>query len=183
MPAGRRSWPAASRWRPGGALPEPESAERGEATRRSMLASLLSLSVAVRQWRRRAPPGRGAAERGEVTKRSVLASLLSLSALWAPGRRRAPPRRGEIKAAVLAALVEVDYYEDRDTGRPVDPGARGARSVGLSYREIQRRVRAAYPGGAKVSMKTIRSYARDAKQNGSAMPRRRPYSARRKSVH
>ena len=180
---GLLSWSATSRWWRRGTLPERESAERDEVRKRSILVGLLSWSAASRQWRRGTLLERGSAERDEDRYRSTLASLLSLSALWMPRRRAAPPRRGAVKEAILAALVQIDYYEDRDTRRPVDPGARGARSVGLSYREIQRRVRAAYPGGGKVSMKTIRSYARDAKQDGYVMPRRRPYSTRSRSVH
>ena len=106
----------------------------------------------------------------------MLAGLLSSSAAWLPWVRRRP-RRGELKTAIMAALTHVDYYEDRDTRRPVDPDTPGARSVGLSYREIQRRVQVEHPGG-KVSIMTIRSYARDAGQEGRAMPYRRPYSKR-----
>lgn len=149
-----------------------------------MLASLLSLSAASLPWGRKAPPpDRKPSERGAVRAQSMLASLLSLSMAWMPQRRGDPPRHGEVKAAIMAALVEVDYYEDRDTRRPVDANTPGARSVGLSYREIRRRVRAAYPGGGKVSMTTIRSYARDAKEDGRAMPYRRPYSTRSKTIH
>ena len=106
----------------------------------------------------------------------MLAGLLSLSAAWLPWARRRP-RRGEIKTAIMAALTHADYYEDRDTRRSVEPDTPGARSVGLPYREIQKRVRAEYPGG-KVSISTIRSYARDAKQEGYVLPYRRPYSRR-----
>ena len=80
----------------------------------------------------------------------------------------------------MAALIHVDYYEDRNTRRPVEPNAPGARSVGLPYREIQKRVQAKHPGG-KVSIMTIRSYARDAKQEGQVLPYRRPYSKRARS--
>ena len=107
----------------------------------------------------------------------MLAGLLSLSAAWLPWTRRRL-RRGEIKTAIMAALTHTDYYEDRDTRRLVEPDAPGARSVGLPYREIQKRVRAEHPGG-KVSILTIRSYARDAKQEGHVLPYRRPYSRRR----
>ena len=107
----------------------------------------------------------------------MLAGLLSLSAAWLPWTRRRL-RRGEIKTAIMAALTHTDYYEDRDTRRSVEPDAPGARSVGLPYREIQKRVRAEHPGG-KVSILTIRSYARDAKQEGYVLPYRRPYSRRR----
>ena len=115
----------------------------------------------------------------------MLSGLLSISAagwlrpwsrLGRPARER--PRRGEVKAAILALLVQVDHYEDRDTRRPVAPGTPGARSVGLSYREILRRIRAEYPGG-RASILTIRSYARDARQSGAEIPYRRPYSKRR----
>lgn len=180
---GLLSWSLASRWWRLETPPERESAERDEARKRSILLGLLSWSAASWQWRRETPPEREFAERDEARKRSLLAGLLSLSALWMPGRREARPRRGAVKEAIMAALVHVDYYEDRDTRRPVDPGTPGSRSVGLSYREIQRRVRAAYPGGGKVSITTIRSYARDIKQDGHAMPYRRPYSARRKTLH
>ncbi len=107
----------------------------------------------------------------------MLAGLLSLSAAWLPGARR-HPRRGDIKTAVMSALTHADYYEDRDTRRSVEPDASGARSVGLPYREIQKRVQAEYPG-SRVSILTIRSYARDAKQEGYVLPYRRPYSRRR----
>ena len=162
----------------------PEPSERGEARPQSMLASLLSLSATALPWRRRTPPpDREPPERGETGAQSMLGSLLSLSATWIPRRRRVVrPRRGEVKAAIMAALAQVDYYEHPDTHRPVDADTPGARSVGLSYREIQRRVRAAYPGSRKVSMMTIRSYARDAKGEGRAMPYRRPYSTR-KTIH
>ena len=180
---GLLSWSLASRWWRHETPPERESAERDEARKHSTLLGLLSWSAASWQWRRETPPEREFAERDEARKRSLLAGLLSLSALWMPGRREARPRRGAVKEAIMAALVHVDYYEDRDTRRPVDPGTPGSRSVGLSYREIQRRVRAAYPGGGKVSITTIRSYARDIKQDGHAMPYRRPYSARRKTLH
>ena len=109
--------------------------------------------------------------------KSLLTGLLSLSAAWAPSTRRRP-RRGELKTAIMAALAHVDYYEDRDTRRPVEPNAPGARSVGLPYREIRKRVRVEHPGG-KVSIMTIRSYARDARQKGYVLPYRRPYSRRR----
>ena len=106
----------------------------------------------------------------------MLTGLLSLSAAWLPWARRRL-RRGEIKTAVMAALSHVDYYEDRDTRRPVAPDVPGARSVGLPYREIQKRVQAEHSGG-KVSIMTIRAYARDAKQEGYVLPYRRPYSRR-----
>ena len=70
------------------------------------------------------------AERGDARAQSMLAGLLSLSAAWLPRARRRP-RRGEIKTAIMAALAHVDYYEDRDTRRPVEPDVPGARSVGL----------------------------------------------------
>ena len=116
----------------------------------------------------------------------MLSGLLSASA-WRPWVRRSRParehpRRGEVKAAILALLVRVDYYEDRATRRPVASDAPGARSVGLPYREILKRVRAQYPGG-RASIMTIRSYARDARQKGMAMPYRRPYSRRRNTAH
>lgn len=177
------SWSAASWPRRRKTAPDREPSRDGEARTRSRLASLLSLSAAS-PWRRKAPsPDRKPSARGEVRAQSMLASLLSLSTAWMPQRRGAPPRHGEVKAAIMAALVEVAYYEDPDTRRPVDSNTHDARSVGLSYREIQRRVRAAYPRSAKVSMMTIRSYARDAKDEGRALPSRRPYSARRQTVH
>ena len=118
----------------------------------------------------------------------MLSGLLSVSAAgrfrpWArlvrPARER--PRRGEVKAAILGLLVHVDHYEDRDTRRPVAADAPDARSVGLPYREILKRVRARYPGG-RASIMTIRSYARDARQQGVALPYRRPYSRRRNAA-
>ena len=143
---------------------------------KSILAGLSSLSAAALRWVRRTPPDREPAEPGGATQ-SALASLLSLSPAWWPWVRKTP-RHGELKMAIVAALTHVDHYEDRDTRRPVDPDASGARAVGLSYREIQRRLQAKYPGG-RVSIMTIRSYARDAKKEGWAMPYRRPNSRRR----
>ena len=145
---------------------------RREAVARSALASLFSLSAARFPWLRRTPPRR------EAVARSALASVFSLSAARFPWLRRTP-RRGELKAAIMAALAYVDHYEDRNTRRPMEPDAPGARSVGLSYQEILRRVRARYPD-SRVSILTIRSYARDAKQEGWAMPYRRPQSTRRR---
>ena len=144
---------------------------------KSILAGLSSLSAAALQWGRKTPPDREPGDPGGATTQSVLAGLLSLSTAWWPWARKTP-RHGELKAAIMAALTHVVHYEDRDTRRPVDPDASGARSVGLSYREIQRRVQAEYPG-CRVSIMTIRSYARDAKRAGWAMPYRRPNSMRR----
>ena len=153
---------------------------RRDRARKSFLTSLLSLSAEALPWTRRPPPAGGErAGRGEPRAQSMLTGLLSLSAAL-PWVRKPPPRRGEVKAAIMAALVHVDHYEDRNTHRPVDPDSPGARSVGLSYREIQRRVRAEHPGG-KVSITTIRSYARDARSQGHPLPYRRPYSRRRPS--
>ncbi len=148
---------------------------RRDGAGKSILTGLFSLS-AMRFPRVRETPRRG----GEAIARAALASLFSLSAVRFPWVRETP-RRGELKAAIMAALAHVDCYEDRDTRRPVGPDAPGARSVGLSYREIQRRVRARYPGG-RVSILTIRSYARDAKEEGWAMPYRRPNSMRRRET-
>lgn len=92
---------------------------------------------------------------------------------------RLPAERGAAKKAILAALAEVDYWEDRATGRPVDVHTPGARSVGLSYRDIQKHVQAKHPD-IRVSMMTIRTYARDAKEAGQVLPGRRPYSQRRR---
>ena len=142
----------------------------------SLLTGLLSLSAMSSLRDRRAPPDRESAGSGTAWAQSALVGLLSLSVSWLPWVRK-PLRRGERKAAIMALLVHVDHYEDRDTRRPVDRDASGARSVGLSYREIQARVRAKYPG-CSVSIMTIRSYARDAKKEGQAMPYRRPHSMR-----
>ena len=151
---------------------------RRNSARKSLLTGLLSFSAASLPWVRKAPPAGGEpVERGGAGAQSMQAGLLSLSAAWLPWTRRRP-RRGEIKTAVMAALTHVDYYEDRDTRRPVEPDVPGARSVGLPYREILKHVRAEHPGG-KVSIMTIRSYARDAKQEGYVLPYRRPYSRRR----
>ena len=156
--------------------PEGEPIRRNGA-RKSLPTGLFSLFAASLPWTPKAPPAGGEpARRGGAGTQSMLAGLLSLSAAWLPWARRRP-RRGEIRTAVLAALAHVDYYEDRDTRRPVEPDVPGARSVGLPYREIQKRVQAKHPGG-KVSIMTIRSYARDAKQEGYALPYRRPYSRR-----
>ena len=155
---------------------KPRRIEHGSAGK-SILAGLSSLSAAALQWGRKAPPDREPAEPGGGATQSVLAGLLSLSTAWWPWVRKTP-RHGELKAAVMAALTHVDHYEDRDTRRRVDPDAPGARSVGLSYREIQRRLQTEYPGG-RVSIMTIRSYARDARREGWAMPYRRPNSTRR----
>ena len=141
---------------------------------KSILTGLFSLSAA------RLPRVREISRRGEAVARAALASLFSVSAARFPWIR-VPPRRGELKTAIMAALAHVDHYEDRDTRGPVGPDTPGARSVGLSYQEIQRRVRAQYPGG-HVSILTIRSYARDAKQEGWAMPYRRPNSMRRRET-
>ena len=148
----------------------------------SFLTGLLSLSAMSSLRGRRAPPDRGSAGSGTAWVQSALVGLLSLSTSWLPWVRK-PPQRGECKTAIMAFLVHVDHYEDRDTRRPVDRNAPGARSVGLSYREIQERVQEKYPGRS-VSIMTIRSYARDAKKEGRAMPYRRPNSMRgRKTFH
>ena len=127
------------------------------------------------------PPERESAGCGTVREQSaLLVGLLSLSTALLPWVRKLP-RDGECKTAIMAALAHVDHYEDRDTRRTVDRDASGARSVGLSYREIQERVRAKYPGRG-VSIMTIRSYARDAKKEGLAMPYRRPNSMRRRKM-
>lgn len=82
-----------------------------------------------------------------------------------------------MKRTIIAALGRVDHYEDHITRRPVDAGAPGARSVGLSYKEIQQQAQVEFPG-KRITLMTIRSYARDAKQQGQKMPYRRPYSKR-----
>lgn len=157
--------------------PDDPGTDRRSNARNSFLTSLFSFSAEVLPWTRRPlPTSREQAGRGEIKTQSMLMGLLSLSTTL-PWLRR-PTRRGEIKTTIMAALVHVDYYEDRDTRQPVGPDAPRARSVGLSYREIQRRVRAKHPGG-KASITTIRSYARDAKQEGQPLPYRRPYSRRR----
>ena len=140
----------------------------------SILTGLFSLAAARFPWTRETPR-----PRREAVARSSLASLFSLAAAQFPWIRS---RHGDLKAAVMAALAHVDHYEDRDTRRPVAPDAPGARSVGLSYREIQRRVRARYPGGRTISILTIRSYARDAREEGREMPYRRPNSTRRRGT-
>ena len=145
--------------------------ERSDAGK-SILAGLLSLSAASWPWISKASSSRSA----PGGMQSVLSSLLAMRVPWLPWSRR-HPRRGEIKTEIMAALSHIDHYEDRDTRQPVDPGTPGARSVGLSFREIQQRVQAKYPGRG-VSILTIRSYARDAAQGGQAMPYRRPNSAR-----
>ena len=156
--------------------PEGEPSRRNGA-RKSLPTGLFSLFAASLPWTPKAPPADGEpAERGDARTPAMLAGLLSLSAAWLPWTRRRP-RRGELRAEVMAALTHVDYYEDRDTHRQVESDVPGARSVGLPYREIQKRVQAKYPGG-KVSIMTIRSYARDAKQEGYVLPYRRPYSRR-----
>ena len=153
-------------------MPSKEARQvRRDSAKESILTGMLSLSALQFPWIRKT--------RGAAVVRSVLASMFSLSALRFPWVRKTP-RRGELKAAILTALVHIDHYEDRDTRRPVEPDAASARSVGLSYREIQRRVRAKYPGG-NVSIMTIRSYARDAKLEGWTMPYRRPNSTRREA--
>ena len=107
----------------------------------------------------------------EEQRRSRLLAMLSFLA-W-PRR----PRRGVLKRSVLDALRHVEYHEDPADGRVVDPEALNARSVGWSYRDIKARVEAEYPG-CRVSLMTIRAYARDAKEQGMEMPARRPYSKR-----
>lgn len=173
----------------GPAPPEPGSAGGASGAGGaggSMLSGLLSLAAARWRWVRRPPtapppPSDSSAPLG-VGAESMLSGLLSVSAAWPPWVHRIRParerpRRGEVKAAILALLVHVDHHEDRATRRPVAPDAPGARSVGLPYREILKRVRARYPGG-RASIMTIRSYARDAKREGVALPYRRPYSRR-----
>ena len=167
----------------GPAPPEPGRAGRAGG---SMLSGLLSLAAARWRWVRQplsppSPPPEPSAPRG-VGAESMLTGLLSVSAAWRPWVHhirpaRERPRRGEVKAAILALLVHVDHHEDRATRRTVAPDAPGARSVGLPYREILKRVRTRYPGG-RASIMTIRSYARDAKREGVALPYRRPYSRR-----
>ena len=118
-------------------------------------------------------------ERRDHAVRSMLTTLLAATWLQFRGvpAGRERTERGRLKTAVMAALAHVDYYEDRISGQAVAPNAAGARSVGLSYREIKQRVESEHPGN-RVSMMTIRSYARDAKHNGRTMPGRRPYSRR-----
>ena len=143
---------------------------------KSILAGLFSVSAAL-WWSREPLPRMIGNWQG-----AALASLFSLSTAWWPWVRKSP-RHGELKKAIMVALTHVDHYEHRDTRRPVDPDAPGARSVGLSYREIQERLQTEYPR-IRVSIMTIRSYARDAKREGQAMPYRRPNSMRRcKTVH
>ena len=148
---------------------------RGGA-RKPPLPRLSSLSSASLSWLRKTLPAdrEPAGLDDEARTWSALAGLLSSPAVWPPWIRRRP-RRGELKDTIVSLLTHVDYYEDRDTRRPMDPDAPGARSVGLPYREILRRVRAEHPGGS-VSIMTIRSYARDARLEGHVMPYRRPYS-------
>lgn len=123
-----------------------------------------------------------AGERKAVSLESGLIAALSLLA-WPWHRVRGIRRRfgrrqrGVIKNSVMAYLTHIDHYEDSATGRHVTAETPHARSVGWSYRQIKERVEAEYPG-SRVSMMTIRSYARDAKQEGLAMPRSRPYSKR-----
>lgn len=107
----------------------------------------------------------------EEPRQSRLLGLLSLLS-WP----RRPPR-GALKQSVLSALADIKHYEDPLDWRVVDPQAPNARSVGWSYREIKARVEAEYPG-CRVSMMSIRAYARDAKEQGMTMPARRPYSRR-----
>ena len=157
----------------------------------SMLSGLLSLTAAwwprTRSPRRPPPSPKPSAPR-EAGAASMLSGLLSVTAAagrfrpWPrPGRpARGRPRRGEVKAAILVLLTHVDHHEDRATRRPVAADTPGARSVGLSYREILKQIRTQYPGG-RSSIMTIRSYARDARQQGMAMPYRRPYSSRRRN--
>ena len=164
--------------------PAPPEPGRAGAAGGSMLSGLLSLAAARWPWVRRPPPPphpEPSAPRG-VGAESMLSGLFSLSAAWWPWVRRIrpareQPQRGEVKLAILTLLVHVDHYEDRATRRPVAPDVPGARSVGLPYREILKRIRAQYPAG-RTSIMTIRSYARDAKREGVALPYRRPYSKR-----
>ena len=85
--------------------------------------------------------------------------------------------RGKMKQAILAALQRVDRYEDHLTQKTVEEAAANARSVGLSYKEIQTAMHDQFPG-RWIPLMTIRSYARDAKQEGLELPYRRPYSRR-----
>ena len=112
-----------------------------------------------------------AAAQSEQPRQTRLLALLSLLA-WP----RRPPR-GALKRSVLSALADVKHYEDPLDGRVVSPQTPNAQSIGWSYSEIKARVEADYPG-CRVSMMTIRAYARDAKEQGMALPARRPYSKR-----
>lgn len=66
-----------------------------------------------------------------------------------------------IKAASIEWLCHVEYYEDR-AAKPgttvVEPGHKGARSVGLTYDEVIRRVQAEFPG-CNTSVACLRWYA------------------------
>ena len=163
-------------------LPAPNGSARACGP---MLPGLLSLAAARWPRVRRPPPPphpEPSAPRGVVGAESMLSGLLCVwAARWPRIRRTRPargrPQRGEVKVAILTLLIHVDHYEDRATRRPVAPDAPGARSVGLPYREILKRVRMRYPAG-RASIMTIRSYARDAKREGVALPYRRPYSRR-----
>ena len=145
-----------------------------DSAEKSFLAGLHSLSAVQFSWIREAP------RRGEAVVCSMLASLYSLAAVRFP-RLRNTPRYGELRTTIMTALAHIDHYEDRNTRRPATPDALGAQPVGLSYREIQMRVQSEFPGRS-ISIMTIRSYARDAKQEGRTMPYRRPNSKRRRKA-
>ena len=109
----------------------------------------------------------------------MLANAISASVVVLD-RRRKEPRHGDIKRVVIGLLAETDHYEDPATRRSVPADEPGAVSVGLSYREIQERVRERFPGG-RCTIMTVRSYARDAKLEGQTLPYRRPYSDRQRN--
>ena len=121
--------------------------------------------------------GRKMARRAKIRTMAVTSEGLSLAALRMPRSRQAGLKRGQAKAALDRALTFVDHYEVWGKGGYAKPDSAGAKSVGLSYRQIQSRARLVVPG-RKISLYTIRSYGRDLKRLGARMPYRRPYSQR-----
>lgn len=87
-----------------------------------------------------------------------------------------------IRAAALELLCLVEYYEDRDQ-RPtpdntVSEDAKGARSVGIPYDEIIRRIKAEF-SDAKTTAACLRWYAVKVRveefgYEGLRLPQRRP---------
>lgn len=95
---------------------------------------------------------------------------------------RVPANANTIRDAALALLCEVVYYEDKaqkaSPENRIDGSAKNARSVGLAYDTIVRRVREQFPG-AKTSLACLRWYCVKVRVGehgftGYVLPQRRP---------
>lgn len=93
-------------------------------------------------------------------------------------------RADTIRSVALDLLCEVAYYEDRneDSGpdNRVMPGDAEARSVGITYEEMLRRIKAHFPG-AETTAECLRWYASHVRNGetgyeGRKLPQRRPRS-------